>query len=188
MTRPPRHARRSIELRDGALRLVVVSDTHGHPHPDSVVRITNEKPDHIVHAGDIGDLGVLRAFEQISPVHCVRGNVDPPTPDIADRLTLELAHGNRRVFACLVAHIALNGTRLHPEVAKLARGENASLVICGHSHVPFIGTDRGLTVFNPGSVGPRRFGLPIVFGVMDFAVTQITLRHVDCETGQTWVP
>jgi len=43
--------------------------------------------------------------------------------------------------------------------AKLARAEHASLVVCGHSHVPFIGQDKGITVFNPGSIGPRRFSL-----------------------------
>jgi predicted phosphodiesterase len=31
-----------------------------------------------------------------------------------------------------------------------------------HSHVPFIGADRAITMFNPGSVGPRRLMLPIV--------------------------
>lgn len=31
-----------------------------------------------------------------------------------------------------------------------------------HSHVPFIGADRGITMFNPGSTGPRRFMPPIV--------------------------
>ena len=46
------------------------------------------------------------------------------------------------------------------------------MVVCGHSHVPFIGRDRDLTVFNPGSIGPRRFHLPIVFGTMN--VTPLT--------------
>jgi len=28
--------------------------------------------------------------------------------------------------------------------------------------MPFIGRDRGITLFNPGSIGPRRFQLPIL--------------------------
>ena len=62
-------------------------------------------------------------------------------------------------------------------------------MVCGHSHVPFIGIDKGLGVFNPGSMGPRRFALPIVFGVIDVPVQgSMRLRHVSCETGQTWMP
>jgi predicted phosphodiesterase len=61
-------------------------------------------------------------------------------------------------------------------------------VICGHSHVPFIGRDRGIGVFNPGSIGPRRFHLPIVFGVFELRDRRVSLRHVDCETGLRWEP
>jgi hypothetical protein len=44
-------------------------------------------------------------------------------------------------------------------------------------------------VFNPGSVGPRRFHLPIVFGTIAIAASgAITLAHVDCETGAAWLP
>ena len=70
----------------------------------------------------------------------------------------------------------------------MARARGASLVVCGHSHVPFIGRDQGLVVFNPGSIGPRRFHLPIVFGVIDLGPGGVKLRHVDCETGRTWEP
>jgi predicted phosphodiesterase len=68
------------------------------------------------------------------------------------------------------------------------RAEDASLVVCGHSHVPFIGRDRGLAVFNPGSIGPRRFHLPIVFGTIDLSPTEVRLAHIDCETGTAWSP
>ncbi|HEX5658313.1 MAG TPA: metallophosphoesterase family protein, partial [Polyangiales bacterium] len=64
----------------------------------------------------------------------------------------------------------------------------ARLIICGHSHVPFIGRDKGLTVFNPGSVGPRRMRLPIVFGVLEITSGKLSLRHIDCETGRDWTP
>jgi predicted phosphodiesterase len=43
-------------------------------------------------------------------------------------------------------------------------------------------------VFNPGSIGPRRNDLPIVFGVLEIAGGKLSLRHIDCETGQPWSP
>jgi hypothetical protein len=54
--------------------------------------------------------------------------------------------------------------------------------------VPFIGRDRGLDIFNPGSLGPRRFQLPIVLGVIDVTTAAARLSHIDCETGAIWKP
>jgi len=54
--------------------------------------------------------------------------------------------------------------------------------------VPFIGIDKGIYVFNPGSCGPRRFQLPIVLGHIDLAATGVKLGHINCETGAAWAP
>jgi predicted phosphodiesterase len=88
----------------------------------------------------------------------------------------------------LLMHIAVYGPRIRAEAARLAEAEGAKLILCGHSHVPFLGRDRGLTVFNPGSVGPRRMHLPILFGVLQIADGKVSLKHVDCETGEEWRP
>lgn len=147
-----------------------------------------ERPDQILHAGDIGDLGVLDQLGTIAPVLAVRGNIDAVSRTIPDAVVLDVLDAGRPRTRVLLVHYGLVGPRLRREVAQLARGEGASLVICGHSHVPFIGTDRGIGVFNPGSVGPRRFHLPIVFGVIDMDRQRLGMHHVDCETGQIWMP
>jgi uncharacterized protein len=87
-------------------------------------------------------------------------------------------------------HIGVAGPRLRADAAALAREARAQLVVCGHSHVPFIGGGaRGVTVFNPGSCGPRRFQLPIVLGTIDLAPSGgVKLAHVDAETGGAWSP
>jgi hypothetical protein len=43
-------------------------------------------------------------------------------------------------------------------------------------------------MINPGSIGPRRFNLPIVFGVLDISEGRLSAHHVSCETGETWLP
>jgi putative phosphoesterase len=178
----------SLPLRaDGTLRLAAVADTHSHPHPDSRRRLEALRPDAILHGGDVGDLAVLKALEEVAPVFAVRGNIDGQTPALPDVLTLDVS-GGERSLRILLTHIAVAGPRLRAEVARLARAEGANLVVCGHSHVPFIGRDRELTVFNPGSIGPRRFALPIVFGTIDIAQSGVRLAHVDCETGERWMP
>ena len=43
-------------------------------------------------------------------------------------------------------------------------------------------------LINPGSIGPRRFYLPILFGVMEITPERVSMKHVDCETGKDWLP
>lgn len=185
------HVKESIPLSEtGAsgpsLRIACVADTHGNPHPELATRLRELAPDHVFHAGDIGDLAVLRHLEEIAPVHAVRGNIDGlAQPDVR---TVTIEHRTRTLLRILVTHIAVNGPRLRADVLRLAKSEDAAIVVCGHSHVPFAAHDRGITVMNPGSVGPRRFQLPIVLGVIDVRPDGVSLRHVDCETGEPWRP
>jgi putative phosphoesterase len=171
---------------DGSLRLAVVSDTHSQPHPATAARLAEIAPDAILHAGDVGDLKVLDDLARLAPVHAVRGNIDAHAPDLPDVLVLTVAAA--APFRVLMTHIALNGPRLRAPVAHMAQAEGAALVVCGHSHVPFIGTDRGLTVFNPGALGPPRFALPVVLGTIILGPTGLKIAHVDAATGEPWLP
>jgi hypothetical protein len=180
---------RALTLRpDGALCLVVVADTHSRPDPRSGAVIARQKPDHILHAGDIGALTVLDALAEIAPVTAVRGNIDAQVPGVPDIVTLAVADGDRTILTILMLHVAVYGPKLRADAARLARAERAQMVVCGHSHVPFLGHDQGLVVVNAGSIGPRRFHLPIVFAVVEIRKDGVSMRHVSCETGETWLP
>jgi putative phosphoesterase len=171
----------------GSFRFAVVADTHSKPHPATAERLAELKPDAILHAGDIGELAVLDELSKQAPVFAVRGNIDAPS-EVPELRLIELVCGDVLKLRILLVHIAVYGPKLRAEVARVAATERASLVVCGHSHVPFIGRDRGLGIFNPGSIGPRRFQLPIVLGALDVDSSSARLRHIDCETGQTWTP
>lgn len=186
------HQERAITLRDdGGLRIALVADTHSDPHPQSLHVIAARKPDVILHAGDIGDLAVLESLATIAKVIAVRGNIDERLVELPDAITLDVrtpgAHG-QSALKILLMHIAVYGPKIRADAAQLARQSGATLILCGHSHVPFLGRDRGLTVFNPGSIGPRRFLLPIVFGFIEIADGKMTMEHVSCETGTRWMP
>lgn len=184
-----RHTRAQVTMRDdGSLVVGVVADTHSAPHAQGLEHLAALAPDLILHGGDIGSLEVLARLGEIAPVHAVRGNIDARLDELPDALTLELVHGGATQLRLLLTHIAVAGPRLRGDAARLARAEQASLVVCGHSHVPFLGQDRGLSVFNPGSLGPRRFSLPILFGVLALTPSAVSLRHVDGETGRPWFP
>jgi putative phosphoesterase len=199
MVKPRQRARRGpalveasarIELpADRPARIIAVADTHSAPHPQAAARIAALAPDLILHGGDIGDLAVLAALAELAPVHAVRGNIDTRAHQLPDVLLLDLVRSGCAPLRVLLTHIALYGPTLRAEVAGRARAAGAPLVVCGHSHVPFLGGPRDVTVFNPGSIGPRRFHLPIVFGRIDLDLAgRINLAHVDVETGATWMP
>ena len=165
-----RHDRTVIPLpARGAMTIVVVADTHSEPHPKAAKHIAALQPDLILHAGDIGDLTILDGLAKLAPLIAVRGNIDDPSraSGLPDVVTLSITDGEHTMTTLLLTHIAVAGPRIRADAGRLARAERASMVVCGHSHVPFLGRDRGLVAFNAGSVGPRRFRLPIVFGVID---------------------
>jgi uncharacterized protein len=203
--RGPRQVQRSARLAlrgDGTLTVACVADTHSQPHAATAERLAAIAPDAILHAGDIGDAAVVDQLAAIAPVFAVRGNIDTrsgfpdvvtldivaPTEGPGDAESDDQRDAGPPRLRIYMTHIAVAGPRLRAEVARAARAAQAQLVVCGHSHVPFIGRDRDLAVFNPGSIGPRRFQLPIVFGTLAITPQTIRLAHVDCETGQTWLP
>ena len=176
------HSHVAFDFTEPELRIACVADTHSKPHADLARWIGELAPHRILHAGDIGNEAVLRDLEKLAPVTAVRGNIDElGEPDV---VTIAVD----ALLKIVLTHIAVNGPRLRPDVLALAKKEEASLVVCGHSHVPFANHDRGVTVFNPGSAGPRRFQLPILFGVVRVRRDGVTLEHVDCETGKKWKP
>lgn len=194
-TQKPKRARRftheeaSLSLSDqGALRLAIVADTHGHPHPKTAEWIAGLSPDAILHAGDVGDLVVLDELVRIAPVIAVRGNIDERASLLPDAVTIDVLSGETSAMKLLLLHVAVYGPKIRADAVRLTAVSGARLIVCGHSHVPFIGRERGLTVFNPGSVGPRRKHLPIVFGVLEIVAAKLSLRHVDVETGNDWMP
>lgn len=186
-TPPPQ--RETLTVEPGQpLRLGVIADTHSAPHPGALSLMAKLAPNVILHAGDIGEPRILDDLAPIAKVLAVTGNIDARTRGLSERLLIDVKSGEQLLVRLLLLHIGIYGSKLLADAARLARAEGVSLVVCGHSHVPFIGVDRGITVFNPGSAGPRRFHLPIVLGTIDIQPTGIRMAHYDCVTGEPWAP
>ena len=179
-------------MKRDSLTLVVISDTHSKPHPRALELARAQEPDGVLHAGDIGDLSCVAPFRELAPLTLVRGNIDGRGPELPDDVLIAIEHEERSVLDVLLTHVAVAGPRIRKDAAERATGKGAGLIVCGHSHVPFVGQDRGLIVFNAGSIGPRRFQLPIVFGVLrlrlEDGAPKLAMHHIDCETGERWMP
>jgi putative phosphoesterase len=130
------------------LTVGVISDTHGLLRPEAVEAL--QGVDHILHAGDIGDAGILKVLRQIAPVTAIRGNVDI-SGECAELPATEVVELGGLLF--YLVH-SLADLDINPMAAGVAA------VISGHSHRAEIRLEDVLYL-NPGSAGPRRFNLPI---------------------------
>jgi len=135
----------------------IISDTHGLLRPEAEERLAGVE--HIIHAGDIGSPEIVPRLRAIAPTTAIRGNVDTQewAREFPDREALTLA--GRSIY---VLH-DLGDLSLDPVTAGF------DIVISGHSHRPRVETFDGVLYLNPGSAGPRRFGLQITLATLNLS-------------------
>jgi uncharacterized protein len=151
------------------LKIGVISDTHGLLRPQAVAALAGV--DHILHAGDIGELQILEELRKIAPITAIRGNVDKAAyfRFLPETDAVEL--GGKLFY---LIH-SVKDLDLEPEAAGIAA------VISGHSHKPLTEWRNGVLFFNPGSAGPRRFSLPVSVGVIKVQDERIAAKTVMLE-------
>lgn len=127
----------------------LISDTHGLLRPEALRAL--EGSNLVIHAGDVGDPGILEKLRGLAPVIAVRGNVDtePWTRALPETEVVET--GSATIYVLHDVH-ALD---LDPAAAGF------HIVVSGHSHKPGQTKRGGVLYINPGSAGPRRFDLPV---------------------------
>ena len=141
----------------------LISDTHSLLRPEAL-----RGSRYIVHAGDIGDPGVLDALRKIAPVTAVRGNNDKGAWADALPETDVLQAGEAFIY---VIH----------DVAQLDLDPAAAgfqVVVAGHSHRPGEATRDGVLFVNPGSAGPRRFKLPIAVARLALPACKVVFTNL----------
>lgn len=128
----------------------LLSDTHGYLHPSFSVFF--QGCDEIWHAGDIGDLSVIRKLSEICPVRAVYGNIDG-TEARED-------HPEIQIFQCEemrvgMVHIGGYPGNYSPQARKLIQREQLKIFISGHSHILKVMYDQNnsLLHLNPGAAG-----------------------------------
>ena len=152
-------------------RVGLISDTHGLLRPEAVAFLRGS--DFIVHAGDIGDPGVLTALKALAPVTAVRGNNDkgPWAKAIAETEALEVG----KTFIYVIHDLA--------ELDLDPAASGFQVVVSGHSHKPAVETREGVLYVNPGSAGPRRFTLPIAVAELEVSGRSVKARVSELEAG-----
>ena len=146
----------------------VVSDTHGFYDPR--VPPLLEGVEHILHAGDIGTGGIIEQLTGIAPVTAVRGNNDREgaESEYPEVEMLELA--GCRIYLTHIVKVPKDGDEDGLDVYLDA---GADAVVYGHSHSAFNEQRGGLTFFNPGAAGKRRFKVVPSIGLLELEPGQV---------------
>ncbi len=148
------------------LRVGVISDTHGLLRPEALEALRGV--DHIIHAGDVGDPGILEQLRDLAPVTAVRGNMDWGEwgKDLPSSEVLEIGE-----TAFYVLH-DLENLDLDPDAAGF------KVVVSGHTHMPEARWAKGVLFLNPGSAGPIRGNKPVSLAVMEISGGELEHRIV----------
>jgi putative phosphoesterase len=148
------------------VKIGLISDTHGQLRARVLEVFAGV--DVILHAGDIGDLGIITELETLAPVHAVHGNTD--NSEIAARFgeSVELQLDGVHVA---MTHGHVLGAPTAPGLRKMF--PDADVIIYGHTHMQRLDRGRPL-VINPGAAGPARFKLKPAVAILELPSLEVT--------------
>lgn len=134
------------------MRIGVISDTHGLLRPEAIQTLRGVEQ--IIHAGDVGEAGILDKLRVLAPLTAVRGNVDGDLAALLPKTAI-LRAGDIAIYV----HHGNDRRSLWPP-------PGTDVVISGHTHEPRVEDVDGVLYLNPGSAGPRRFQLPVTVAIL----------------------
>jgi putative phosphoesterase len=146
--------------------IAIISDTHGLLRREAISCIKGS--DYIIHAGDVGSPEVIEELKLMAQVFVVRGNVD--REEWAKQLPYSetISLGDKKIH---VLH-DIKMLDIKPEDLGI------QVVISGHSHKPSEEIKSGVIYLNPGSIGSRRFKLPIAMAKLTIEDSRISTSFI----------
>ncbi|MCD4783813.1 MAG: YfcE family phosphodiesterase [Candidatus Eremiobacteraeota bacterium] len=127
------------------LKIGVISDTHGCLLPR--MKTLFGGVDLILHAGDIGDTGIISELEEIAGIEAVFGNMDNSMvrAKTGEKIVLDkngcrigLAHGGGSPYTIIA------------RLENMFRNDNVDIIVFGHTHSPLEEQVGDIFFFNPG--------------------------------------
>jgi putative phosphoesterase len=162
-----------------SLLAVVIADTHiprrARVLPEGMIPKL-ERADLVLHAGDLMNPVLLDQLAAYAPVRAVRGNLDPPHPNLPE--SLEFEFGGIRV-----AMIHDSGRKQGRRRRLRLRFPDARVIIFGHSHIPFLEYEDDLMLLNPGSPTDRRRQPHHTFALLRAAEGRVSAEIVPLQAG-----
>ena len=129
--------------------------------------------DHILHAGDIGDGGIIESLAELAPVTVVRGNNDRTGPESLYPEVVSLKLESLNIYLTHIVKVPKGPD--HPSMNPY-NNTGADIVVFGHSHIAFQQELGNILFFNPGAAGKRRFKVVPSIGFLE-----LKDGRVDCK-------
>lgn len=145
------------------MKILVVSDTHGHTKNLERVLEKVGDIDLFIHCGDLeGGEGYIRALVDV-PCYMVAGNNDWFS-DL--QREMEISVDDYRIW---ITHGNNYGASMGPErLLEEAAARNVDVVLYGHTHRPLIEYQDNIVIVNPGSLSyPRQNGRKPSYLIME---------------------
>ena len=145
------------------MKILVLSDSHGHLQNAKKVIKRLGSLDMILHLGDIvgQDNELMEACD--CPVEIVKGNCDFYSANDTEKI---ITLGKNRVFMAHGHHYGVDGSL--DRLCAAAEARECNIALYGHTHCPELREQNGITVMNPGSITqPRQYGYVPTYGMID---------------------
>jgi hypothetical protein len=155
-------------------RICLLSDTHGFLDPAIMPYLAAS--DEVWHAGDIGDLSVLRRLQDTGKtLRAVYGNIDGREIRAETQEVLAWDVEQRKV---LMIHIGGYPGKYPASVRRLIESHAPDIFVCGHSHILKVMYDDRyhLLALNPGACG--KSGFHVVRTLLQFTIDGRDIRDM----------
>ena len=128
------------------MKLIVFSDSHHANITDMLAIIDEEKPDAVLHLGDLtADVDDIRCVFPDLHVYNVRGNNDWNVENVKDSLVVHA--GSANIF---LTHGHLYGVRRNTRALEAAARQNGcNVALYGHTHEAEITRKKDMLIANP---------------------------------------
>ncbi|NQW36233.1 MAG: metallophosphoesterase family protein [Flavobacteriales bacterium] len=136
------------------VKILLLSDTHSYLD-DNMLNYVRQA-DEVWHAGDVGDVNVVKRIKKLASFRAVYGNIDGQPIRNRYPLTHKFMIEDVKVF---MTHIGGYPGKYIPRVKKKLIDYAPDLFITGHSHILKVMYDKKLNLLhiNPGAAGKEGF-------------------------------
>jgi putative phosphoesterase len=155
-------------------RICLLSDTHGVLDPAILPLLAY--CDEVWHAGDIGDVSILRQLADTGKtLRAVYGNIDGREVRVETQEVLAWDVEQRKV---LMVHIGGYPGKYPASVRRLIESHAPDIFVCGHSHILKVMYDDRyhMLALNPGACG--KSGFHVVRTLLQFTIDGRDIRDM----------
>ena len=156
------------------LKIGLISDSHS--YLDHKIGDYLQEVDEIWHAGDIGDVRILKGLPPNKPFRAVYGNIDghPLRHELPEWLEWETEQ-----VKVLMTHIGGRPPKFVGAVKERIAASKPTIFVCGHSHILLVQFYAGLNCLhlNPGAAG--RTGWHKVQTLLKFCIDGNDIKQME---------